>query len=840
MKKFIGMAIVLIFSCSLTLAQPTQWSSRGLGGGGALFAPSFSPHNGNELYMACDMSELFHSASFGATWEMVPFTKIQASSGARVQFTSDPKILYCIDYAHDQATPVKSADGGETWQPLASDPTNGEAWSLLVEGSGTQRLLLTDYTRLYFSNNGGTSFTLKYTAMTSNGCHIAGAFFDAANIFVGTNEGLLISTNNGNSFALANVSGIPNGQAMLSFSGAKQGSATRLFALTADAANVYPGVPGSDYWNMMQGVYALDYGAANWTARMNGIQAGQDFPFFIATAWNDINTVYIAGGSANGDPIVMKSTNAGVSWSHVFRTSNNQNIATGWSGFGGDRSWGYGECALGFAVAPNDVNKLALTDYGFMHLSNDGGATWSQKYVAASDQNAAGSATPKGKSYHSIGVENTSCWWLLWSDANHLFAGYSDIRGMRSSDSGESWSFNLSGHDDNSMYHLIQPPINGILYGATSTVHDMYQSTYLTDARIDGGKGKIIFSLDQGATWQTLHDFGHPVIWLALDPNNLNRMYASVIHSGVGGIYVSSNIQNGAASTWTKLANPPRTAGHPFNIHVLNDGALVCTYSGRRDAAGAFTTSSGVFVSTDAGQSWQDRSDAGMVYWTKDLVIYPHDATQSTWYVGVFSGWGGAPNGLGGLYRSTNRGVNWQKISNHDRVSSIAFDPQRSQEAYLTTEQEGLWFSKNISAANPTFTPAASYPFRQPERVFFNPFKPNEIWVTSFGHGMRAGTRAGTSVASDALLPANFALRQNHPNPFNPATAIRYELQQAAFVRLRVYDLSGREVATLQSGPQTAGAHETLFTGEHLASGVYFYELTVGDFTMRRKMALVR
>ncbi|NUO83023.1 hypothetical protein HUU05_23375, partial [candidate division KSB1 bacterium] len=293
-RAFIEMLALSLCSFALVHAQPTQWSSRGLGGGGALFSPSFSPHNTNELFMACDMSELFHSTSFGATWEVIPFTELQANSGARVQFTSDPKILYCIDYAQDQAQPVKSTNGGATWQPLASDPTNGEAWTLFADGNSTQRLTLTDYTNLYFSNNGGASFAQKYTAATSNGCYVAGAFFDGANVFIGTSDGLLVSTNSGGTFALASVSGIPNGQALLSFSGAKQGNTTRLFALTADAANIYPGVPGSDYWDMMQGVYVLDYGSGNWVARKNGIQAGQDFPFFIATARNDLNTVYIA------------------------------------------------------------------------------------------------------------------------------------------------------------------------------------------------------------------------------------------------------------------------------------------------------------------------------------------------------------------------------------------------------------------------------------------------------------------------------------------------------------------------------------------------------------------
>ena len=70
----------------------------------------------------------------------------------------------------------------------------------------------------------------------------------------------------------------------------------------------------------------------------------------------------------------------------------------------------------------------------------------------------------------------------------------------------------------------------------------------------------------------------------------------------------------------------------------------------------------------------------------------------------------------------------------------------------MTTETQGLWYSNNIHAATPTFTQVAAYPFRQPERVFFNPFNPNEIWVTSFGNGLRVGvtatapTVAGTQV----------------------------------------------------------------------------------------------
>jgi hypothetical protein len=303
------------------------------------------------------------------------------------------------------------------------------------------------------------------------------------------------------------------------------------------------------------------------------------------------------------------------------------------------------------------------------------------------------------------------------------------------------------------MYRLVKHPTTSALYAATSDIHDLYQSTRLADNPLNNAdaNGKVIISTDQGASWTTLHNFGHPVFWLSLDPTNANRIYASVVHSTAGGIFVSSNIQNGASSTWTKLANPPRTEGHPATVIVLNDGKVLCTYSGRRTTA--FTASSGVFLYDPATSLWTDLSHPGMLYWTKDIVVDPSDATQNTWFVGVFSGWGGAPNGLGGLYRTTNRGVSWTKINSLDRVTSLTFSLIVADDAFLTTETDGLWHTTNIHATTPVFTRVANYPFRQPERVFFNPYNPNEIWVTSFGYGLMVGTLPPTVIApSNAII----------------------------------------------------------------------------------------
>jgi BACON domain-containing protein/all-beta uncharacterized protein len=724
---------------------PSQWIPRGPGGGGALFAPSFSPHNPNELFISCDMSEVFHSTNLGVTWELADFRQIQGNRESQVRFTSNPAFLYALDYTGDVVTPTKSTDGGATWHRLSSDPTFGESYSLFADPNNTTNLIVSDYSHIYLSTDGGTTFAQKFSTSSGNGCFVAGAFFDGSSIYAGTNLGLLVSVSAG-VFTTASVGGIPSNQAMVSFAGSKQGTTTRFFSVTLNSADVFPGMFTEGSYFSYTGVYSLDVGQTNWTSRTTGIIA-TDFPFFVAMTRNNISTAYLAGQDSNEFPIVYKTTNGGGSWQSVLLTNNNQNIYTGWAGRGGDRDWSYGAGALGFAASPTDVNKVAFTDLGFTHLTTDGGATWKQAYTSPADQNPPGALIAKGKSYHSVGLEDTTCWWLTWKDANNMFASYSDIRGTRSTDGGASWGFNYAGQPYNSTYQSLKHLVSGTLYASTSSVHDMYQSTRLQDSILDAGNGAIKFSIDGGANWPTLHDFLHPVIGLTLDPNNTNRMYASVIHSTQGGIFVSSNIQNGSASTWTKLANPPRTEGHPFNIYVLNDGTLVCTYSGRRNSSGAFTASSGVFVSTNEGSTWVDRSHTGMLYWTKDLIIDPYDLTQNTWYVGVFSGWGGPPNGLGGLYRTTNRGVTWTRINSLDRVTSCAISPTNSNEMYLTTETAGLWYTNNLSAATPTFTAVTSYPFRQPERVFFNPYNPNEIWVTSFGNGLRVGNVCGYSLS---------------------------------------------------------------------------------------------
>jgi hypothetical protein len=85
-----------------------------------------------------------------------------------------------------------------------------------------------------------------------------------------------------------------------------------------------------------------------------------------------------------------------------------------------------------------------------------------------------------------------------------------------------------------------------------------------------------------------------------------------------------------------------------------------------------------------------------------------------------------------------------------------------------------------------------------------------------------------------------YLLMQNYPNPFNPSTTIRYALPKSSYVRLKVYNLLGREIATLVNEKRAAGEHAIRWNPIGLPSGIYFYRLQAGEFVATRKLVLMR
>lgn len=98
-----------------------------------------------------------------------------------------------------------------------------------------------------------------------------------------------------------------------------------------------------------------------------------------------------------------------------------------------------------------------------------------------------------------------------------------------------------------------------------------------------------------------------------------------------------------------------------------------------------------------------------------------------------------------------------------------------------------------------------------------------------------------TNVSDDRNhTPFDFNLMQNYPNPFNPFTKIVYSIPESGHVIIKVYDVLGKEVKTLVDEYRTAGTYSVNFDAKHLASGIYFYDITMGRFSAARKMVLLQ
>jgi len=112
---------------------------------------------------------------------------------------------------------------------------------------------------------------------------------------------------------------------------------------------------------------------------------------------------------------------------------------------------------------------------------------------------------------------------------------------------------------------------------------------------------------------------------------------------------------------------------------------------------------------------------------------------------------------------------------------------------------------------------------------------------TYYFDDLRTASFSPTDVEQENnLLPGNFTLQQNFPNPFNPSTQIKFSVPEAANVKIIVTDILGREIVTLVNDNLNAGNYTVNFDAEALSSGVYFYTLITDDFKQSKKMILMK
>ncbi len=118
--------------------------------------------------------------------------------------------------------------------------------------------------------------------------------------------------------------------------------------------------------------------------------------------------------------------------------------------------------------------------------------------------------------------------------------------------------------------------------------------------------------------------------------------------------------------------------------------------------------------------------------------------------------------------------------------------------------------------------------------VLYTESGPSNVWSAAGCSGTI------TTVGNQNNTPYSYALNQNYPNPFNPTTTISYSIPKNGLVKLVVYDILGKEIATLVNEVKNAGNYMVDFNASNLSSGIYFYKITSGEFSDIKKMTLIK
>jgi hypothetical protein len=193
-----------------------------------------------------------------------------------------------------------------------------------------------------------------------------------------------------------------------------------------------------------------------------------------------------------------------------------------------------------------------------------------------------------------------------------------------------------------------------------------------------------------------------------------------------------------------------------------------------------------------------------------------------------------------GLLGTTDGGTTWTTVTqSFIGASSVAGIVGASTSWWAALQAQTVYKSTNDGAA---FT--LDYTAPTAGGVFYHMTKSRTgatIWgVRSLGGISRYGTVISGVTPISVETPSSYSVSQNYPNPFNPTTKINFALPKSGLVTLKVYDMLGKEVATLVNEVKNVGTYSVDFNASALSSGIYFYKVNVNGFSEVKKMMLIK
>ncbi|MEK7670854.1 MAG: T9SS type A sorting domain-containing protein, partial [Bacteroidota bacterium] len=311
---------------------------------------------------------------------------------------------------------------------------------------------------------------------------------------------------------------------------------------------------------------------------------------------------------------------------------------------------------------------------------------------------------------------------------------------------------------------------------------------------------------------------------IAMDLSNPLTLY-----TGTHRVYKTTN----GMQSWTVISGDLTRGqngrlGHLTTVDVAKSNGNV-VYAGADDGK--------VSVTTNGGTSWTDITGSLPTRWVTRVTVDPDSANVC--YV-TLSGYLEYQY-QAHIYKTTNYGQTWTAIGGNlpnIPLNDVIVDAAARPRLYVASDAGVLYSTNNGTTWNVLGTGFPTAPVH--DLTLHSPTRK----LVVFTHGRSAWAVDVTTVTSVAeakhSLPTSIQLYQNYPNPFNPSTKIQFAIQGSGYATLTVFDVLGKEIASLVNEKMGNGVYERTFDAANIPSGVYFYRLQVNNLTQTKKMILMR
>lgn len=718
-------------------------------------------------------------------------------------------VLHSVSGLHAQPfwERIPGPNGTFSIVTLAEDVAGGKLYAGTPSGGG-----------IYLSTNQGANWTPKSSGLSAN-TQVNDIIVLQNGTVVAISAAMYRSTNSGNTWEP--IAGSPASMTNLHLT-----AAGIIFAgseITAGGAGIYRSTDGGGTWVQTRtGLPTYVIGPITYVRSVSSVTSDGSGNLYAA----------VNSGDANTEVGVYKSVNNGDSWT---RMSNgllaNTNVkpvmVSGGTVYVGVRNRVYKSTDGAASWTQTDSIPIA-SSLLVRHLEKN-----SSGDIFASTTGGTYRAAAGGTGWTSISNPYGSAQdFMIASDGAYYSAGldaFGANGGIRKTTNGGTSWFDVTGGINNAFTTTLAiTPAGGIFNGI--------------------GRGTIDYSLDNGATFSraTVPFTGQSTLAsiTALSGNATGVVVAAASE----GLFTSTD--NGATWTKTSTSANPRAfareqagsflAGSASNVYrSTNNGQTWISLGGGGNVYSLFVTGTGTILAGTFNAGINRSTDGGSI-WTNSGTTFFGNVTIGR-FVQLANG-NIYVHTLGGIFRSTNDGEAWAAVTGTPvgvQYRTLAGTGNvlllgTPSGLYKTTNEGGDWTTHSEGLLNTILDHLA--------------FAPDGRLYGAGGAGIyRTVNPIVTSVQqASSGLPGDFMLEQNYPNPFNPTTRIKFTLSSQerdgvrSHVTLKVYDLLGREVATLVNEAKAQGAYEVTWNAEGMASGVYFYRLTLGSFAETRKLVLLQ